>query len=829
MTIYKISFFGKGGIGKTTIAANLAYLISKFNKKVLMVGCDPKMDSARLLLKNEVSNTFTENLTLNINDNPLDKSVYKSILSESLYCMEVGGPKAGIGCAGVGIGSMIDLMQSNNFLNNYDYIIFDVLGDIVCGGFAGPLREGFSDIMFIVTSEELASIYAANRLIEMAYRYKTNGLKKIFLVANLKNVENRDNLIKFSKMSGIKIISWIERDVQIANASDKNRLAIETNPKSKFAAEIAKIYKAILTKDDVELNFKPLNNYQFLNLSKNSTSIFLNDSNNLLLKYYKNKKDYLSKDLKEIISKYKIIFKGIKHNQLILVSNLNEKEFSFLVIPAEFSKGKIDFKDWFICIDPQQVFDNTNQRDSITNYLYEIKKELSNFNFEQIYYFFTRQKRDLFKEIIDKHDKIKTMPLRPISSNVQWNRFIFYRGFEPLFMPPGTLVIEHGDLECKFSSDSGGSLSMLNASNSKILFPKEDKNIVNDELNDSDIIMGDDKKLKNILNSLSSAKTTNLIEIYNCCTPILLASDKSFIKNTKNKTLYIENFNSINEKTFEKKVDNRINFITKNIKKIHKKGIKKPYDLNFINIDISKNIQTILKENNLKILFTGQKTPQEDFYTYITQTKTNIIKENDEVLEKSFINSKVKYKKLKLPFGLKNTRFFLNNIIGFKKTNSIFNKWNLEITKTLKENLNYSIGIILNETEIPILIYNNFFKEIPFFDILIEMNFKIHVFVFSDNEHLNQNTKETILKLKKIKFIFFKTPIEMIQKLKENNIRLVYSDVKNDERLWKHGINFFSDKIFEQGIEGFLLTSKRIKRLINWFFYEKYSSFTNTK
>lgn len=829
MAKYKVSFFGKGGIGKTTIAANLSYLISKFNKKVLMVGCDPKMDTSRLLLRNDISNTFTDNLTLNVNDNPLDKSVYKSTLSDNLYCMEVGGPKAGIGCAGVGIGAMIDLMQKNNFLTNYDYIVFDVLGDIVCGGFAGPLREGFSDIMFIVTSEELASIYAANRLIEMAYRYKTNGLKKIYLVANLKNIENKENLIRFSKISGIKIISWIKREIEISHAADKNKLAIEINPKSKFAIEIARIYKAILTNDETEFNFKPLNNSEFLNLSNNSNLVFLNDSNNSSLEYYNNKKNYLRKDLKEIIYKYKIRFKGVKYNQLVLISNLNEKEFFFLVIPTEFSKGKVDFKDWFICLDPQQNFENISIQDAVTNYLNEIKKDFSYFNFEQIYQFFTKQKRDIFKEIIDKHDKIKTMPLRPISSNVQWNRFIFYRGFEPLFMPPGTLVIEHGDLECKFSSDSGGSLSLLNTSESNILFPKEDKNIVNDELNESDIIMGDDKKLRNILNTLSNLNTTNLIEIYNCCTPILLASDKSFIKNTKNKTLYIENFNSINEKTFEEKVNNRINFIIKNIKKFQKKEKKKIYDLNFINMNISKNIQKILIDNNLKTLFTDHNTEQNNFYIYIIQTKINIIKENDEILEKSFIKSKLKYKKMKLPFGLKNTYSFLKELIGFKKTDLIFNNWNSEIKKTLKENSNYSIGIIVNESELPILIYNNFFKEIPFYDILNEMNFNIYLFVFLDTTDINLTTKKIISKFKKIKFIFFKTQTEMIQNLKENNVKIVYSDIRNDERLWRYGINFFSDKIFEQGIEGFISTSNKIKKLINWNFYEKYINFSNTK
>ncbi|MBQ2577200.1 MAG: AAA family ATPase, partial [Lachnospiraceae bacterium] len=161
--IRQIAIYGKGGIGKSTTTQNLTAGLAEMGKKVMVVGCDPKADSTRLLLGTLAQRTVLDTIRENGDDVELD-----SILKEGfggIRCVESGGPEPGVGCAGRGIITSIGLLeQEGAYTEDLDYVFYDVLGDVVCGGFAMPMREGKAKEIYIVASGEMMALYAANNI-----------------------------------------------------------------------------------------------------------------------------------------------------------------------------------------------------------------------------------------------------------------------------------------------------------------------------------------------------------------------------------------------------------------------------------------------------------------------------------------------------------------------------------------------------------------------------------------------------------------------------------------------------------------------------------------
>ena len=164
----KIAIYGKGGIGKSTTVANIAAAYSEDDKKVMVIGCDPKSDTTRTLCGKRIPTIVN---TLKDNKSPeLSDLVFEGF--NQIKCVESGGPEPGVGCAGRGvIVAMKRLENLNAFDEEFDVILYDVLGDVVCGGFSVPLREDYADEVFIVSSGEYMSLYAANNI--------SKGIKKL--------------------------------------------------------------------------------------------------------------------------------------------------------------------------------------------------------------------------------------------------------------------------------------------------------------------------------------------------------------------------------------------------------------------------------------------------------------------------------------------------------------------------------------------------------------------------------------------------------------------------------------------------------------------------
>ena len=168
MKTRRVGFYGKGGIGKSTFASNVSALLAMQGKKVLHIGCDPKADSTRLLCKERIKTVLE---VLEEKDYPeRDDLVYRS--ESGVWCVESGGPEAGNGCAGMGIiTAMKELERLGVLEEDWDVIIYDVLGDVVCGGFSVPMRQGYVDRVYIVSSADFMSLYAANNILKGVVSY----------------------------------------------------------------------------------------------------------------------------------------------------------------------------------------------------------------------------------------------------------------------------------------------------------------------------------------------------------------------------------------------------------------------------------------------------------------------------------------------------------------------------------------------------------------------------------------------------------------------------------------------------------------------------------
>ncbi len=225
----KLAVYGKGGIGKSTITSNLAAAFAMRGKKVIQIGCDPKADSTINLLKGQpllpVMDTLREYDDVSSLDE-ISKEGFGHVL-----CIETGGPTPGLGCAGRGILATFNLLEELELFESVepDVVLYDVLGDVVCGGFAAPIREGYAEKVLIVTSGEKMALYAANNINTAVNNFADRGYAKVYgVVLNRRNVPNEyEKVHSFTQEAGIDIVADIARSDDINTYEDQGMTVIE--------------------------------------------------------------------------------------------------------------------------------------------------------------------------------------------------------------------------------------------------------------------------------------------------------------------------------------------------------------------------------------------------------------------------------------------------------------------------------------------------------------------------------------------------------------------------------------------------------------------------
>ncbi|HEY9061798.1 MAG TPA: nitrogenase iron protein [Pseudobacteroides sp.] len=243
--IKQIAIYGKGGIGKSTTTSNISAALSTAGYKVMQFGCDPKSDSTNTLRGGKYIPTVLDTLR--------EKNVVKAheVIFEGfngIYCVEAGGPAPGVGCAGRGIITAVQLFKQQKAFEelDLDYVIYDVLGDVVCGGFAVPVREGIAEHVFTVSSADFMAVYAANNLFKGIQKYSNSGGALLGgVIANSINAPYSKEIIDdFVKQTNTQVVEYVPRSVTVTQSELQGKTTIEAAPDSKQAG----VYRSLAQK-----------------------------------------------------------------------------------------------------------------------------------------------------------------------------------------------------------------------------------------------------------------------------------------------------------------------------------------------------------------------------------------------------------------------------------------------------------------------------------------------------------------------------------------------------------------------------------------------------
>lgn len=228
----KIAIYGKGGIGKSTMTSHLAAAFSRQGKKVIQIGCDPKADSTFSLLGGKSITPVMDYLRAHDEDPTLEDIM--EIGYNGIRCLETGGPTPGLGCAGRGIMATFALLEDLELFEREqpDVVLFDVLGDVVCGGFAAPIREGYADEILIVTSGEKMALYAANNIWKAVENFKNRSYATVRgILFNRRNIPNEEEKVRaFAKERGLPIVADIGRSDAINVCEEQGKTVVEAMP-----------------------------------------------------------------------------------------------------------------------------------------------------------------------------------------------------------------------------------------------------------------------------------------------------------------------------------------------------------------------------------------------------------------------------------------------------------------------------------------------------------------------------------------------------------------------------------------------------------------------
>ena len=242
----QIAIYGKGGIGKSTTTQNTVVALAEMGRKVTIVGCDPKADSTRLILHSKAQTTVMDLARERgtVEDLELHEVLVEGYLG--VRCAESGGPEPGVGCAGRGVITAINFLEENGaYTEDTDYVFYDVLGDVVCGGFAMPIRENKAKEIYIVTSGEMMAMYAANNISKGILKYALTGTVRLGgLICNSRQTDKEMELIEaLAKSLNTQLIHFIPRDNEVQRAEVRKMTVIEyntTHPQADQYRELAR-------------------------------------------------------------------------------------------------------------------------------------------------------------------------------------------------------------------------------------------------------------------------------------------------------------------------------------------------------------------------------------------------------------------------------------------------------------------------------------------------------------------------------------------------------------------------------------------------------------
>ena len=252
----KLAIYGKGGIGQSTMTSNLAAAFAYLGKKVIQIGCDPKADSTLNLLGGKLLEPVMNYLREH-DDDPQTIEEISRVGYGGVLCIETGGPTPGLGCAGRGIIATFDLLEDMGLFEQYepDVVLYDVLGDVVCGGFAAPIREGYADQVLIVTSGEKMALYAANNINTAVKNFADRSYAEVKgIILNRRNVPGEEEKVRaFAAERGLAIVGDIPRSDDINRFEEEGKTVVEGNPELPISQVFIQLAQTLWKDKDITI------------------------------------------------------------------------------------------------------------------------------------------------------------------------------------------------------------------------------------------------------------------------------------------------------------------------------------------------------------------------------------------------------------------------------------------------------------------------------------------------------------------------------------------------------------------------------------------------
>ena len=244
----KIAVYGKGGIGKSTTVSNVAAALAEQGLKVMQIGCDPKADSTLQLRHGDPIPTVLKLYNQKKNEFQLEDMV--RIGTNGVICVEAGGPTPGLGCAGRGIITALEKLKEKGAYETYqpDVVLYDVLGDVVCGGFSMPMRNGYADQVFIITSGENMAIHAAANIAMAVTNFKNRGYASLGgIILNRREVQREEEKVEeLADDFHTKVIGTLSHCELVTQAEEQKKILLECYPDSDMAQEYRLLARQIL-------------------------------------------------------------------------------------------------------------------------------------------------------------------------------------------------------------------------------------------------------------------------------------------------------------------------------------------------------------------------------------------------------------------------------------------------------------------------------------------------------------------------------------------------------------------------------------------------------
>jgi len=816
-----IVFFGKGGVGKSTIASNVTVVLARGGRKVLHVGCDPKMDSTLALMGRHIP-PYAGKAG---DGDRLVESVFESPVP-GVHCVEAGGPEPGVGCAGLGIGIMLDAMKDGGLLEDAGYgaAVFDVLGDVVCGGFAAPLRRGFARKVVIVTSETPLSLYAANRLIMMTGNYSRNGVYLAGLAVNALRPEGVGTAEAFAAAVNTRVLGVTLRDPAVSEAENARLPAVLSSPKSDFARRLVKLCSAIQAAGRPSSPPRALTEAEFRSFIGGGAGPAARPSG-----ARRGGRSAPAAPEKLIVSAG-FRFAGIEGGQLLFDWTSSRGVFRTVIAPASASKGGATvFSDWTVCFHPSAG----RASEAFGVELMEAAGRLASLRFEEL----SGAQAGPGGEPVPalRHAGAPAGERHHLGFG-RWPRFIFAGSEVDALAPPDSVMAMHGDDECRFCICEGGALGAFSenacvrpggADMPGPVLPRSDEREPSTGLRSIEAVMGDDDKMLAAMRAAAAqAGPGGLAEFYVGCSPLLLASDAGAaarrVRAETGVEVSLERYCSLGRHSPEK-AERRAAFMADKLRRAARSPSR---DVNLVYYgECPPGLRALLNDRGI-----SAEEPGEDFYAGSAAARLQVLSAPDPVLQNALDRAGLRWLLPPAPYGLAGTSAWLEAIagaLGRRGFDAAPPPATLAVHARLRRRAaGVSAAFVLPAGDAALLSGGGAFRRVPVPAVLAEGGFGLRFFVLArpaDGRKAAAGLKAALPGFRFPAPVFFSSPQGLARPLKaDRSVRLVYSDVRSDGRVTAAGKTPFSSGIFEPGFDGAAETLRRLLELCDWDFNERY-------